>query len=184
MSSFLKTALKTFKTSGTVHPSSPWLVNKLLKNIDFTQDLILVEFGTGDGVITHEIAQRMNSRSVLYAFEINQEFYDLASSKLAMYPNVHILYRSAFELDEMLEEESIDTVDYIISSLPLSLFKKSKSEKLLQSCYTHLKPSQSFSQYQYTLGKYKLLRQHFDTVNIDFTFRNIPPAFIYTCFKK
>ncbi len=184
MSSFLKTALKTFKTSGTVRPSSPWLVRKLIQNIDFSQDLVLVEFGTGDGVVTLEIAERMSANSKLYALEINPDFYKLTVAKLAEYPNVQILFLSAFEVEQMLKEEGINEVDNFISSLPLSLFKDSDSEDFLHTCYQYLKPGHSYSQYQYTLGKYKMLRHIFDRVKVDFTFRNLPPAFIYTCFKS
>ncbi len=184
MSNFFKTAVKTFKTSGTLHPSSQWLVNKLLKNIDFSRDLTLIEFGTGDGVVTLEIAKRMNKNSQLLALEINPEFLALTEENLQGRENVQILDRSAFDIGEILEEKGIKEVDNFISSLPLSFFSDSETRPYLETCYSRLKAGNSYAQYQYTLGKYKLLRESFDSVNIDFTFRNIPPAFIYTCYKK
>ncbi len=184
MSSFLKTALKSFRTSGTLHPSSQWLIEKLLHNIDFGRDLTIVEFGTGDGVITEVIADRMSADSQLIALEINEDFYKMTAEKLRSYPQVQVLQRSAFEIGDLLNELHIYEVDYFISSLPLSLFSEDKTAPFLETCYSLLVPGQSYAQYQYTLGKYKLLRQIFDKVSLDFTFRNLPPAFIYTCIKS
>lgn len=181
MKSFLKEALTTFKTTGTVRPSSKYLINKILKSVDFSRSLVIVEFGAGDGCITAEVARRMTADSQLHSFEINEQFLSFCEKKFSNQSNVKIVNHSAFEFDEYLREQGIDHVDYIISSLPLALFKPSMVQRLLNKVNEWLDEDGQFYQYQYSLGNYGQLRKNFDSVSINFTARNLPPAFIYTC---
>ena len=72
---FFKVAVKNLKTSGTLIPSSKFLAQKMLKNIDFYASNVLVELGPGNGAITHEILKNIGPNSHLICFEVNDEFY-------------------------------------------------------------------------------------------------------------
>ncbi len=184
MKNFIKTAVSSFKTSGTIHPSSPSLVRKLLNNIDFNEDIVIIELGTGDGVVTKEIARKINPNSTLLALEINPTFCDMARKAVCQYHNVEVLNESALDILHVLEKRGISNADHIISSLPLSFFKQSETRQLLEDCYTAISPGGYYKQYQYSLDKYKMLKKIFDHVKLDYTLRNVPPAFIYSCTKK
>jgi len=68
-----------------------------------------------------------------------------------------------------------------VSSLPLTLLKEEDVIDLLDKIPNYLKKEGYFVQYQYSLGKYRLLKQKFARVNVDFTLRNVPPSFVYKC---
>lgn len=181
MTSFYSEAIGTLKTSGTVSPSSKFLIRDILKSISFNEVTNIVEFGAGDGCITREIGKRMNPKSQLYSFEINEHFYKLCSDEFNALANVQIIQESALNFNSILAQENIHQVDVIISSLPISLFSDKDLDELLSKAKQYLKPEGLFIQYQYSLFRFRKVKQFFQKVNLDFTVRNLPPAAIYTC---
>lgn len=183
MKSFTLEAIKSIKNSGTVASSSKYLVNQFLEGVDFKKPITIVEFGTGDGCITEEILFRMNKDSKLIAFEINDAFYDFCKAKFAKYPNFELRKDSALDLDKVLAQNNLNQVDYILSSLPLSIMDDELVDGIMDKVKNHLKPNGSFVQYMYTLGKYRYFKGIFSNIKLNFTLRNIPPAIVYTCIK-
>lgn len=184
MDSFFKEAIGSFKTSGTFKPSSRHLIRNCLKDIDFSTAKTILEFGTGDGCFTRELSRKMSPRATLFSFEVNPAFHAYAAKKFKSHQNVTILDHSALEFDQVLRDHAVQQVDYVISSLPLSLFKKSDTKILLYKVCQYLKKGGHFIQYQYSLSNYLQLRRAFNVIDIDLTLRNLPPAFVYTCSNK
>jgi len=151
-----------------------------LKNIDFDQDLTILEFGTGDGCITKEIVKRISDNSNLYSFETNSSLWVQSRNMFHKNTNVEIFNHSAFDFESVLSELKIKKVDIFISSLPLALFDNSEVTLLINKMKDFLNPQGQFIQYQYSIDKYSYLKNVFDTVQLDFTIRNVPPAFTYT----
>ena len=56
--SFITQFLKESKMVGSVRPSSRFLMEKMLQNIDFENSKIIVELGPGTGVFTYEILKK------------------------------------------------------------------------------------------------------------------------------
>ena len=73
---FFKEAVKNYKTSGTIMPSSKYLAGKMLKEIDFSKADIIIELGPGNGAITHNILAKIKPSTILICFEINDAFYN------------------------------------------------------------------------------------------------------------
>lgn len=183
MKSFLKEALSSIKTTGTIKPSSKYLVNDILKNVDFEQVRNIVEFGPGNGVITHEIVNRMHKDARLICFEINEAFYNHCKQTFAHDSRVVVLQESAFEVDAIAPRNGMNEVDVVVSSLPLSLFDEDQLNTAMSSMKAVMSDQGALVQYQYSLGKYFFLKKHFPTVKIGFTARNLPPAFVYYCYR-
>jgi phospholipid N-methyltransferase len=173
-------AIKTLKNSGTVAPSSKFLVKKMTKPID-NSDNVIVEFGTGNGVITEGILDKITNKSQIISFELNETMYQDAKESLPEDVRLQLLNSSALEFDKVLKEQKIEKVDYFISSLPLSLFKKSDIHNLMTKVTQLLNYGGMFIQYQYSLGKRDLLKEYFPSIRLGFTPLNFPPAFIYYC---
>jgi len=173
-------AIKTIKKSGTVAPSSKFLVEKMTKPID-NSDNIIVEFGTGNGVITEGILDKINQKSRILSFELNETMYQDALESLPNDQRLQLHNSSAFEFDKILAEEKIQKVDFFVSSLPLSLLKKADIHYLMNKVTGILSRGGMFIQYQYSLGKRDLLKDYFHCVRLGFTPLNLPPAFIYYC---
>lgn len=184
MKSFYKEAIKSIKTSGTVVQSSKYLIRSCLKDLKLETSTTILEFGAGDGCITEQILKRKDSKAMLYSFEIHPQFHDYCTQKFLGQQNVEIINQSALEFDVFLKTKTINKVDYIISSLPLALFPESEVKLFLNKVGEHLKEGGIFVQYQYSLDKYKLLKEHFKSVKVNFILRNVPPAFVYRCYKN
>ena len=165
---------------GAISPSSPFLTEKMLEDIDFTRDKTLVEIGPGTGVFTKRILEKMSSDCKLLVFELNTEFYKVLISKFND-ERITFINDSAEKLEYYLAQFQLHKVDVIISSLPLSNFPQRITLKLLRTFQRNLKEAGKFIQFQYSLKQKKELEHVFSNVSITFTALNIPPAFVYTC---
>lgn len=173
--------INTLRKSGTIIPSSKYLINKCLEDLDLNSAKVIVEFGMGNGCITKEILKRSGNEAILISFEINKKFCSYCKNKFDGFSSLKIINESAFNFQSVLVENSITKVDCVISSLPISLFNEKDTLNLFNNVKKHLKKGGHFIQYQYTLDSEKLIKKTFNKVNRKFTFLNMPPAFIYKC---
>lgn len=178
---FIKEAIKSIKTSGTVAPSSKYLIEKMLKKVDFTETNVIVEYGSGNGNFTKEILKKLNKDSQLICFEINDKFYNHLLTFRD--PRLTVLNESCENIKAVCEKLNISNIDYFISSLPLTNIPDNISKKILTESYNQLSNDGCFLQYQYSPTYYKKLKKIYPNVILDFEIRNIPPAFIYKCKK-
>lgn len=170
------------KTSGTVTPSSRFLANKMLSDVDFSKANVIVELGAGNGVITKKILKKLHPKAALICFEINDYFYN--QLKEIEHPQLKVLNVSAENIKEELEKLGHSKSSHIVSSLPLTIIPDSISKNILQNCYASLEKNGTFTQFQYSLSYLKKLKAIFNkAVSIDFEAFNFPPAFIYRCKK-
>src|ERR1043165_8329598 len=72
---FAKNFVKHPNMIGWMLPSSPFVVDEVLKQIDWQTARVIVEYGPGVGTFTHEILRRMHPDAKLVVFETNDEFY-------------------------------------------------------------------------------------------------------------
>lgn len=72
--SYLQRFIASPRTVGSLVPSSPWLCQAMLNQIDWTQNLNIAELGAADGVLTKRILSHMSANSSLQAYEIQPHF--------------------------------------------------------------------------------------------------------------
>ncbi len=179
--SFTAHALHSLKSIGSVAPSSKFLVNNMLKSIDFSKPLVIVEFGAGNGAFTKSLITKVHKQSKLISFELNDDFVQELSQRLGKHQQLNLIHDSAFNFEEHLQNLGVKKVDYFVSSLPLALFNAQQKSEFLKTCSNYLQADGKFLQYQYSLNSYKKLKQNFNKVGLGFTLINVPPAFIYEC---
>ena len=173
--------IKSIRTSGTVTPSSKALIKTLLASIDFESARCIIELGPGTGCVTKSILQRMHSDCVLICFEVNSDF--IGSLEALEDSRLRVVNACASSIRNVLDDLSIKEVDHIVSSLPLTLIDNDVVANILESARSNLREGGRFLQFQYSLSNYSELKPIFKTVKLDFTLRNMPPAFIYECTK-
>lgn len=167
---------------GSVTPSSSFLAKKMLKNIDFSKDIVVVEHGPGTGVFTKKIVQKLSPNSKLFVFELNRDF--VATLKREIHDDrVKIICDSSANLQKYLAEDNITEVDYIVSSLPLSIIPKEIRESIVEESYKSLKTDGIMTQFQYSQQCKGIFKHYFPSVKVEFTPLNFPPAFVYVCRK-
>lgn len=180
---FFKEAVKNYKTSGTIVPSSRYLAGKMLRGINFSKAKVIVELGPGNGAITHDILKRIQPDAVVICFEINDAFYN--ELKKIKHPQLIVLKASAEEIKSEIEKLGYGKADHIVSSLPLTIIPKEISHNILLESHQFLDNKGMFIQYQYSLTYYKKLKEVFgNNITLSFEPFNFPPAFVYKCVKK
>lgn len=179
---FFKEAVKNYKTSGTIAPSSRYLAKKMLTDIDFSEAKVIVELGPGDGAITKALLKKIQPNTVLICFEINDAFYN--ELQKIKHPQLIILKASAEHITTEINKLGYIKANHIISSLPLTIIPKEVSHTILQESFRALAIDGLFIQYQYSLTYYKKLKDVFGkSIKLSFEPLNFPPAFIYKCLK-
>ncbi|HBW84190.1 MAG TPA: ribosomal RNA adenine dimethylase [Gammaproteobacteria bacterium] len=173
--------IRNIRTTGTIAPSSKALIKALLKPVDFEKSHCIVEMGPGNGCVTHALLRRMRPTSQLICLELNHEFAD--HLRTIEDGRLHIYNACASSIRSILDELKISEVDHVISSLPLTLIDDDTVSRILASVGDNLRSGGRFLQYQYSLANYGDMKPLFSDVKLRFTFRNMPPAFLYDCVK-
>jgi phospholipid N-methyltransferase len=176
---FLSEVLKSGGTIGALSPSSSYLTEKMLKPIHFDNARCIVEFGPGTGVFTYKLLEKMRPDSKLLTFEINPAFHEelmsIQDSRLI------VINDSAEKIDHYLTLHQQEKADYIVSSLPFAMIPDAVVDNILANSFEALSPKGKFIQFQYSLNALSKLKAIYSKVKINFTFLNLPPAFIFIC---
>ncbi|MCP9236801.1 class I SAM-dependent methyltransferase [Lewinella sp. JB7] len=173
---FFREAIKNFRSTGAIARASPALVQRLIGSIPASTPLRIVELGPGEGCITRALLDRLHPKSELAVFEINPAFVGrlrtIRDPRLVVNP---------VGADRLAEHFAPGSVDFIVSSLPLSMIEQPVKEEIIRQSQRILRPRGRFLQYQYALQDYGLLKDNFTDVSVSFTLKNLPPAFVYSC---
>ncbi len=148
----------------------------MLKQIDFSKKISILELGPGTGVVTKQILDKITSDSNLVCLELNEQFCnDLAELKDK---NLEVIQGSAEDIGDLFKTQSFD---YVVSGLPLAIFKKACVNEILDGCVSSLKEEGKYIQFQYSLASKKTLQRYFSKVDLSLAAVNLPPAVVYTC---
>jgi phospholipid N-methyltransferase len=172
--------IKSIRTSGTILPSSGFLVRRLVGCVDFANARDIVELGAGTGCVTRELLRRMRPDARLISLEINPAFVEECRRSIRD-PRLTLREACATTLPAVLEREGLEGVDAVVSSLPLSLMDDDVVDRILDVSCASLRPHGRFVQYQYSLRNQPRMRQRYGDVAVGFTLLNVPPAFVYRC---
>ncbi len=167
------------RTSGTIVRSSPYLINRLLRSIDFGQTRTIVQLGAGTGCITRELLARLRPDARLIVLELNPVF--VAECARIRDRRLMLRHACATTLPQVLDDLGIPAADHVVSSLPLAIMEPALVERILEVSQASLAPAGMFLQYQYSLKHRATLVRRYRHVHVGFTLANIPPAFVYEC---
>jgi phospholipid N-methyltransferase len=165
---------------GSLVPSSPFLIKRVLQRIDWSSARVIVEYGAGVGTFTGEILRRMRPDAVLVAFETNDEFVHYLRESLRD-PRLHIVHGSADQVAAVLEGLKRGPADYVISGIPFSTIPEDRREAILRATREALRPRGALIVYQFTRSILPSLKRVFGRVSRDFEPRNILPAQLFYC---
>jgi len=176
-------ALNFFKSPamlGSLIPSSRFLVNDVLNQVDWRKARVIVEYGPGVGTITQEILKRMRPDAVLLALELNEEFVTFLQEEIAD-PRFHAVHASASDVRNVLAKLRLPCADYIISGIPYSTMPHAVRREVMQESRQVLHPEGALLVYQFTNTVLPYLKSSFGSVRQNFQFLNILPARIFYC---
>ncbi|MEK6983641.1 MAG: rRNA adenine N-6-methyltransferase family protein [Nanoarchaeota archaeon] len=179
---FFSSFLKYPKEIGSVVPSSKFLTDEILKNIDFKNARFIAEYGPGTGCITVEILKRARKDAKVLCFEINKKFCTYLGKKVKD-KRLIIINDSAENIKKHLKKFNIPKIDYIISGLPFSALHASKKRAIIGETRDTLTNDGKFVVYQFLNSFKKYLCSYFPKISMKFVPLNIPPCFVYICEK-
>lgn len=177
MKDYLKTAIKltsNITTTGAISEFSRFVEKEITQNVNPEQKQIIVEFGGGHGNMTRAILGRMHPDSQLFTFELHNDF--IPTLKEIDDKRLQVIHDSAAEV---LKYVSPNSVDCIVSTLPLTIIPKEIRNSIVENAALSLKENAVFSQALYTIRK-DIVNKHFKTCKIEPSM-NFPPAFIHHC---
>jgi len=178
---FARNFFKHPKMLGSLIPSSPFLTDKLLDQVDWASARVIVEYGPGVGNLTEAILKRMNYGARLVAIEMNEDFVQFLNKNFYD-PRLHVEQGSAEDVDKVLERLGYPHADYVVSGIPYSTMPPAVRDAILRKTYQVLRPEGgAFIIYQFTRAVLPYLKQVFGYVQQDFEPLNILPARIFYC---
>src|SRR5437763_3835803 len=147
---FFKRFLQRPFQIASIVPSSKALVERVAKKIDFSDPVVIAEYGPGEGVHSREIARRMAPGSTLLLFELDPALSRDLERQFAGDHRVHVINGDAATLPDELRRRGLHKCDYILSGIPFSILEKNKKRALLQKTHDALIDGGRFIIYQVT----------------------------------
>ena len=177
--------LKTFiEDAGVaaIHPSSKYLVSRVVRAVEAGRPRVIVEFGAAEGVMTKKILKGLPADGLLAAIERNLGFYKgLSEIKDA---RLRTACGDVRDMKRMLIEMGITKADCFFSGIPFSFLSPAERSLLVHEVHSHLPHGGRFVAYQCTTHLIPLLRAQFQQVKVELELRNMPPHFVFTAIKK
>ncbi|MEE8349985.1 MAG: methyltransferase domain-containing protein [Acidobacteriota bacterium] len=175
------------------HPTATWAIaessRELAELITDTADLshasAVVEFGSGTGVFTEKILERISKDTTAIALEINPAFVEATRRRC---PQASVFHDSAVNTAQYLRRAGIEQCDRIICGLPWACFSQDLQDQLLDTIMEVLAPGGKFLTFAYIHGlllpsgrrfRRCLSSQFKEIVETRVIWKNLPPAFVY-----
>ena len=177
---FARNFLKHPRMLGSVIPSSRFLIQELLRKVDWKGARVVVEYGPGVGTITTAILRRLRPDGVLLVIEMNEEFVRFLREHVRD-PRLHVVHGSAEEVRERLRELGHERADYIISGIPFSTMPADARATILRHTHDLLRPRGRLLVYQFSPAVLPHLERTFGEVQRGFEPLNILPAHLFFC---
>ena len=168
------------KMLGSLIPSSRFLVNHVLSEVDWKRARVFLEYGPGVGTFTTEILRRMRPDAVLVALETNSDFVQFLRARLRD-ERLHVIHGSAADARAALANLKLGRADYVLSGIPYTTMPPELREAILRTTHEVLDPNGAFLVYQFTRTVLPYLQQVFDSVSQDFEPLNVMPARLFYC---
>ncbi len=191
---FGRQALLDFGKTAAIVPSSRYLVEAMIAPLPLAGARVVVEFGPGTGVMTRELLRWAPAGARVIAFEINPRFTAWLREAFAD-ERLTVIEAGAESACAELRRLGIERVDAALSSLGFSLMHDRQVHETLSGLLPFMTPQSVFTQFQYLsqmrfqknrIERYRvslILSGYFTTVSRRVVWRNMPPAFAFTCRK-
>jgi phospholipid N-methyltransferase len=177
---FGRNFIKHPRMLGSLIPSSRFLVNHVLSQVDWARARVFLEYGPGVGTFTTEILRRMRPDAVLVALETNTDFVGYLRRRFKD-QRLHVIHGSAAEADAALVALKLPHADYVLSGIPYTTMPPGLRDTILRKTHSVLHPNGAFLVYQFTRAVLPYLQQVFGLVDQDFEPLNVMPARLFYC---
>jgi len=171
---------------GSLWPSSSALSQALVGGCEFQPGDTVVELGPGTGAFTQLLLQRLKKRGRMLALEISPINISVLQKRFAP---CEIIQDSAENLSQYLPPHSAQCV---VSGLAWGNMLPAMQDRILGAVLDSLAPDGQFVAFGYIHAKWfptslrfrRRLQESFHQVeSTPIVWRNLPPAFVYRCWR-
>lgn len=172
---FLIEGVKNIKEVGALTRSGPVLCKKMILPIPTDKDVVVVELGAGDGVITKHLLKKITPNSKVISIELNEKlFVELSSIKDERLIAINDTIQN---LDKILKELNIDQFDHMVSAIPFMIMDNQLVTDFLNKYKKYIKKNGTFTQVHYAY-KRKIYEKIFGNTKVHVVLANVPPAIV------
>ena len=179
---FLKGFVKHPVMVGSIVPSSDRLIRKMLAPVDWENCKLFVEYGPGVGTFCRPILERMAPDAMLIAIDTNPDFIRYLRHTITD-PRFAAVSGSAADVTAIVKDHGHAAADYVLSGLPFSTLPPGVGPAIAAGTHEVLRPGGAFLVYQFSPKVKDFLTPHFDAIDHDMEWWNVPPAQLYWAWK-
>ncbi len=180
---FAREFLKHPRLLGSAFPSSRFLVQRVLRQVDWPATRLIIEYGPGVGTLTGEILRRLGPDATLLAIEASDEFVSYLREAHPD-PRLIVVHGSAASVRRILRERRLGLADVIVSGIPFSTIPHDERDRVLRESKRALRPGGRLLIYQFTTAVQRDLERVFGPIERQREPLNILPATIFTAMKQ
>ena len=167
---------------GSIVPSSGKLIRRMLEPVDWASCRLFVEYGPGVGTFCRPILDRMAPDATLVAIDTNPDFIRYLRGTIAD-PRLVAVNGSAADVERIVAEHGFAHADYVLSGLPFSTLPPGIGPAIAAATHRVLRPGGAFLVYQFSPKVRDFLTPHWDHIDHDMEWWNVPPAQLYWGWK-
>jgi phospholipid N-methyltransferase len=179
---FFKGFLKHPVMVGSIIPSSDVLIAKMLSRVDWANTKIFVEYGPGVGTFCRPILKKLPNDAKLIAIDTNPDFIEYLRDEIPD-PRFIPVLGSAADVRRIIAEQGGAHADFVLSGLPFSTLPSGVGPQIAAETQAALRPGGAFLVYQFSPKVKDFLDPHFQRIDHDLEWWNIPPAQLYWAWK-
>jgi phospholipid N-methyltransferase len=179
---FLVGFLKHPRMVGSVIPSSKVLIDKMLGPVDWSNTKLFVEYGPGVGTFTQHILDRLAPDATLITIDTNDDFTRYVSRKFTDSRLIAVT-GSAADVQGIVSDCGFTQADFILSGLPFSTLPPGVGAAIAAQTAGALRSGGAFLVYQFSPKVRQFIAPHFERIDRDFEWLNIPPATLFWAWK-
>ncbi len=171
------------KDVGALHPSSRFLVRRLVGCLGGRPVKTIVELGPGPGVATRALLDILPRDGRYVAVEKNPVFLEALGA--IDDPRLERVGGDARELTAILDGKGVSTADVVVASIPFSFLTEAERTALVETVHSRLADDGDFVIFhQFSRLMAKRVRRSFPVVRVLFEPRNFFPCFLVHGRKK
>ncbi|WP_298091782.1 methyltransferase [uncultured Sphingomonas sp.] len=179
---FFQEFLKHPVMVGSIIPSSNKLIRKMLAPVDWANTKLFVEYGPGVGTFCRPILERMAPDAMLIAIDTNADFcrylrHTITDSRFTA------VNGSAADVAQIIKDHGFEHADYVLSGLPFSTLPPGVGPAIAAATHQVLRPDGAFLVYQFSPKVKDFLVPHWQRIDHDMEWWNVPPAQLYWAWK-
>lgn len=174
---FLRGFIEEPRMVGSIIPSSRAVIEAMLAPVDWSRCRLFVEYGPGVGTFCRPVLDRLPRDGHLLVIDTNPLFIDYLRRTIGDSRFTAVL-GSAEAVEEIVAACGHDGANFVLSGLPFSTLPEGVGPEIVAATERVIRPGGAFLTYQFSGAARDLTLRHFDRVDTDFVWANLPPCLL------